>query len=159
VSQHSVSLEKGCAERRVVALAGDFTMANRNQIPQLWTTYFQAGAEIEAAVEGAMYGVSFGADGHGNFRYGVGVEVSAEPLSLPDGFCLISLSAGDYAVLRAFGPVTKLPAMFDGLFERWIPENGFVPAPGAVFERYPSSDRNGPEAMEYEIWAPVTTRP
>lgn len=142
-------------EAFVVGTVGDYTMETRHTIPAQWEAFFQAGYEIGNAVPGAMYGVSYGADGAGAFRYGVGVAVSARPDTLPEGTCAITLSAGDYAVLRAFGPVAELPESFDWMFSTWLPGSGRQIREGAVFERYPDDSRNGPDGMAYEIWVPV----
>ena len=107
------------------------------------------------AVEGAMFGVSFGADGQGGFRYAIGVEVDPVPDSLPEGCCAVSLSAGTYAVLRRFGPIAGLPHAMDQMFSVWLPNSAFTQREGAVFERYPNDERNGPDGMAWEIWVPV----
>lgn len=142
----------------IVGTSQAYTMQTRHEIPAQWSAFFQAGYEIPDAKPGAMFGVSFAADGQGGFRYGVGVEVAATPDQTPDGTCVMLLSEGDYAVVRAFGPVAELPAQFDGLFSQWMPASEFVPREGAVFELYPDDPRNGPDGMAYEIWAPVVAK-
>lgn len=145
-----------CQERQIVGIARDYSMETRGEIPRLWQTFFQTGYEIPNAVSGATYGVSYMANGKGDFRYAVGLEVNPVPEVLPDGTCTVTLSAGDYAVFRQFGPMSELPANFDRLYSEWIPAAGCVPREGAAFERYPEDPRNSPEVMAYEIWAPVT---
>lgn len=145
-----------CTERYVVGTVGDYTMETRNQIPQQWADFFAVDFQIENVIQGAMFGVSFGMDADGGFQYGVGLEVSARPDTLPDKLCLITLSSGDYAVQRAFGPVTDLPTVFDEVYSKGIPAAGLGVREGAVFECYPDDPRNGPDGMAYEIWAPVT---
>ena len=144
--------------RHVVGIAGDYTMATRHAIPAQWQAYFGAGRRIENAVPGAMYGVSHMQDGQGGFRYVVGTQVDPLPDVLPEGCCSVRLSGGKYAVLRAFGPMTDLPASFDGLFADWLPHSDYRLRAGAVFERYPEDARNGPQGMAYEIWVPVARR-
>lgn len=144
-----------CPERVVAATVRDYTMQTRGAIPGQWQGFFDAGYDIPGAVSGATYGVSFMADGQGAFRYGVGVEVDPVPDALPEGLCLIVLSAGEYAVARRFGPIDDLPAMFDRVFSDLLPAAGRAPREGAVFERYPDDPGNGPRAMRYEIWVPV----
>lgn len=142
-------------ERHVVATVRDYRMDTRGEIPAQWQAFFEVGYRIANARDGAMFGVSFMADGKGAFRYGVGVEVDPVPDTVPDGTCVITLSAGDYAVLRRFGPVSELPGELDWLFSHAISGLGRRPREGAVFERYPDDPRNGPEGMAYELWAPV----
>ena len=64
-------------------------------------------------------------------------------------------SAGAYAVLRMFGPMTELPAHMDWLFCEWLPASGMTQREGAVFERYPPDPRNSQDAMAYELWMPI----
>jgi len=139
----------------IAGIAGDFTMDTRQEIPKLWHAFFSAGYEIPERNEAAMYGVSFSMDGKGGFRYGVGVSVTKEPAKMGERMCMMHLSEGPHAVLRAFGSVTELPAKFDHMFGKWLPSSGHTQREGAVFERYPEDERNGPEAMAYEIWVPV----
>ena len=141
--------------RHVVGMARDFSMQTRTEIPGLWQAFFASGTTVPNAIQGAMYGVSFNADGKGNFRYGVAVEVPDKPESIPDGMCCMHLSEGPYAVLRAFGPMQDLPVQFDRMFNDWLPGPDWAIREGAWFERYPDDARNSPEAMAYEIWAPV----
>jgi len=143
-------------EAHVVGTVDDYTMETRHTIPTQWKAFIHAGFDIGNVVPGAMYGVSFSADGKGAFRYGVGMEVSSLPDPLPDGTCAITLSGGDYAVLRAFGPMMDLPESFDWLFADWLPGSSYLQRGGAVYERYPDDPRNGPGGMAYEIWVPVT---
>jgi AraC family transcriptional regulator len=145
--------------RTVVGTAKDYTMETRGGIPAQWQSYFDAGLEVANMLPGAMFGVSFDMDGDGGFRYAVAIEVASEPAELPEGTCVMTLSAGDHAVLRRFGPVSKLPEDFERMFRDWLPGSDFVQREGAVFEVYPHDPRNGPDGMAYEIWVPVTAMP
>lgn len=142
-------------ERIVVGTVRSYTMANRAEIPDQWHAFFDAGYTIPGALPDAMFGVSFDADNAGNFRYAVAREVPSEPADLTPDLSAITLAAGDYAVLRRFGPVARIPADFDRLFSEWLPASDFHIREGAVFERYPEDPRNGPDGMAYEIWIPV----
>ncbi|MDJ0822355.1 MAG: GyrI-like domain-containing protein [Paracoccaceae bacterium] len=143
-------------ERYVVGTAERYTMDTRSQIPAQWQAFFGAGHTIRHSVPGAMYGVSFGMEESGVFRYAVGVEVAGEPETTAEGLCSITLSSGDYAVLSAFGPPATMPQRFDWIFGSWLPSSGHSQREGAVFERYPEDARNGPDGMAYEIWVPIT---
>lgn len=146
------------AARHVVGTAGNYTMQTRHTIPAQWQAFHAAGHEIANAVPGARYGVSFGGDGEGGFRYVVGTEVSPVPDILPQGCCTVRLSGGKYAVARAFGPLSGLPATFDWLFSGWLPQSEYRLRAGPTFERYPDDARNGALGMAYEIWVPVARR-
>jgi len=146
------------AQGAVVALARDYTMETRGQIAQQWQEYFSRDHGVDTMADAAMYGVSFSADNQGAFRYGIGVLADPVPERLPEGTCTIILSAGDYAVLHAFGPLSELPAKFDAIFSTWLPVSDYVQREGAVFERYPEDPRNEPGRVAYEIWVPVTAK-
>lgn len=144
------------AARLIVGTSRDYTMDTRHEIPAQFQGWFAAGHQIPEAITGAVYGVSYNADGKGAFSYAVGVEVEGRPATLPDGTCIVTTDGGPHAVLRVYGPVAELPGNFDWLFSTWMPQAGFAPRPGAVYEMYPEDPRNGPDGMAYEIWAPVT---
>lgn len=72
-------------EGHVVGVARDFTMGTRHQIPALYNEFFSAGYEIAHVTPGGVYGVSFGTDDTGAFRYGVGYGVEPVPETRPKG--------------------------------------------------------------------------
>jgi len=142
-------------ERTIVALARDFTMDTRHEIPGLWNEFFSREFNVPSRVPGAMFGVSFAMTAPGAFRYGVGVEAD-DPKDLPEGACRITLSEGTYAVFHKQGPVTGIPALMDHIYCTWLPDSGFAVREGAWCERYPDDPNATPENMTYEIWAPVS---
>lgn len=146
---------KEMPERNVVALARSFTMETRSEIPALWQEYWSAGWELPGEIEPAQYGVSFSVTPDGAFRYAVGVQVEPTPGTLPDAACIVTLSAGRYAVFRNTGGVQQIPETFDAIFSRWLPSSGESQREGAVYERYPYDENSTPESMVYEIWVPI----
>lgn len=149
-----VALEHRCAGV-IVGMARAYTMDTRTEIPQLWQAVWGASDKVGKAEDAVMHGLSFDQDASGGFKYGVGWDVDAAPDALPEGFCVMHISGGDYAVRRAFGPLTELPAVFDDLFNTWLPQSGRSMREGAVFESYPQDERNTMERMAYEIWIPL----
>ena len=145
------------AERCIVALAWDYTMETRGEIPALWHELMNREFEVENIVPGAAFGVSYDHRPDGTFRYGVGFE-SSRPQKLPDGACLITLAAGTYAVFRKRAPIAELPPLFDHIFQTWLPASDYQKAEGAVFERYPDDPGATMDARVYEIWVPVAAR-
>ena len=146
-------------ERHAVGTVQDYTMDTRQLIGAQWHAFFDPGYDIPNTVDGAMLGISFGQDIHGGFRYAVAREVSPVPEAVPEGTSVIPLSSGDYAVLRAKGPMAELPASFDWLFTEWMPGSDYAIRVGAVVEYYPAdADPYAPETP-YEIWAPVQAKP
>jgi predicted transcriptional regulator YdeE len=148
------------SERNVVGTARHYTMDTRGEIGAQWQDFFDKGYDVQGALPGAMFGVSFSSDGKGGFRYAVAVEVETVPApdEMQDGLCAVTLSAGDYAVLRHFGQISALPGYHDRMFTEWLPASDHVVRAGAVFEVYPEDARNGPAGMAYEIWVPVTAK-
>ena len=141
--------------RHALVRARDYTMETRSEIPALFEAFFSANAEIPNAEIDALVGVSFDLDGKGAFRYGVGRIVSSVPDTVPDTMEAVALGAGTYAVFRAFGPVSDIPALFDWIFTTWFAESGSEMTGDPVFERYPNNPRNGDGGMVFEIWAPI----
>ena len=142
-------------ERVAVIMARDFTVDRRAEIPALFDAFFQADVVMADVADEALLGISFNMDGTGRFRYGVGRIVGRAPDAIPEGFEVLTLPASDYAVFRHFGPVTDLPVLLDRIFTEWLPSSGYSAKGDLVIERYPDDDRNGPDGMAFEIWAPV----
>lgn len=143
-------------QRQLVALSGQYSMATRHEIPALWQTFWQQQWHFDGEEEAACFGASFALQPDEQFSYAVGVHVKPLPASLPEGTCVVTLSAGRYAVFRMRGPVEDIPAAFDAIFCQWLPAAGVELREGAVFERYPHEASDGTENMTYEIWVPVS---
>lgn len=141
--------------RQLLALSRDYTLATRSEIPELWNTFWSAGWPYSSN-DGACYGACYTAKPDGSFSYAVGIPVSPLPSPLPDGACIVTLSAGRHAVFRNQGPVSELPAFFDAIFSEWLPASGESQRDGAVFERYPLDDNAALDNMRYEIWVPLS---
>lgn len=141
--------------RQLVSLSKEFTMDTRSDIPALWQAYWSAEWKLPGTLEPAQYGVSYSMKPDGRFSYAVGVSVEPMPEELPEGACVVTLSAGNYAVFRNRGPAQELPAMFDAIFTSWLPDCGKKQRDGAVFERYPYDEQSSAESMLYEIWVPM----
>lgn len=146
-------------ETHTLGFVRDYSMATLDELPELWDTFRNAPVVIPNYVPGAMFGVSFGADGLGSFKYGVTVQVDPVPEELPRGTSLARLPGGDYAVLRDFGTLDDVQLQFDWMLAEWLPVSPYTQRRGAIFERYPEDPRNGPDGMVFEIWVPVNDRP
>lgn len=139
--------------KTLVVLARRFDISTRGEIPKLWQDYFDQGIEAENMVPGAMWGVSFEFSDNG-FKYGCGVEVT-KPAGMSNGCCVVRMVGGTYAVLSQKIAVSQFPAMFDFVYNDWMPKSGYEPAEGAAAERYPHNAAETPDAMTCEVWAPV----
>ncbi len=142
------------SERSLVAMSRDFTLETRTAIPGLWSEFWTRKSEFPGQPEPASYGVSYAMQPDGRFSYAVGLSIDPMPEPMPEGTCVVTLSAGRYAVFRQRGPVGEIPMLFDAIFSTWLPNSVEQQRDGAVFERYPD-DGGSPDMMSYEIWLPV----
>jgi len=146
-------------ETHTLGFVQGYSMATLDEMPDLWRKFYTAPMVIPNYVPGAMYGVSFAADGLGTFKYGVTVEVDPVPAELPKGTSLARLPEGEYAVVQGFGTLEDVQLCFDWVIADWLPSSRYTQRRGAFFERYPEDPRNGPDGMVFEIWVPVNDRP
>jgi AraC family transcriptional regulator len=144
--------------KEMLALARDFTMETRHQIPKLWEDYFELQLSPANTEGDAIYGASFGMQPDGSFKYAVGMVVDP-PADLPGPTCHVSLRGGVYAVFRMTGPFSDIPAVFDAIFSEWLPASDWVTDAGAVIERYPTDMMGQEEQPSYEVWVPVARKP
>jgi AraC family transcriptional regulator len=142
-------------EKRLVALSRDYTIDTRKDIPELWNDFWAREWKFKGIEEQAAYGVSYSVQPDGRFSYAAGRNIDPIPEPLPEGACIVTLSAGRYAVFRTQGAVTEIPTLFDAIFSQWLPNSGEKLREGAVFERYPYDENASPKSMVYEIWVPV----
>lgn len=142
-------------EKRLVALSRNFTLDTRNEIPSLWNDFWSREWQLTGEEEQATYGVSYAMQQDGRFSYAVGRNITPTPEQLPEDACIVTLSAGQYAVFRNKSSVTEIPALFDTIFTQWLPNSDKKQREGAVFERYPYDENASPDSMAYEIWLPV----
>jgi len=146
-------------ETHTLGFVRGYSMATLDELPDLWRTFYEAPHVIPNYVPGAMFGVSFNADGMGSFKYGVTVEVDPVPDELPKGMSVARLPRGDYAVVRDFGTLDDVQLRYDWMIASWLPGSRYTQRRGAIFERYPEDPENGPDGMVFEIWVPVNDRP
>ncbi len=106
------------AEKPVVALSRDFTMSTRQEIPKLWEDYWSRDWNLGAEQEQASVSASYAVNPDGSFSYAVGIAVTPIPDPLPQDSCIVTLSAGRYAVFRDRGLVRGIPVLFDAVFSR-----------------------------------------
>ena len=142
-------------ERRLVALSREFTPKTSAEMPGLWDDFWSRGWELPGEVEQACYGVSYSSHQCGHFFYAAALNVEPIPDEMPKDACVVTLSAGRYAVFRERGPLQEIPGTFDAIFATWLPNSGETQREGAVFERYPYNEDGPPETVAYEIWVPI----
>jgi len=144
-------------EKLLVALSCDFDQKTRVKIPELWNDFWSREWDLPGKQEQACYGASYASHPDGRFSYAAGLSIEPMPEQMPQGSCVITLSAGRYAVFRKRGAVQEIPKLFDAIFTHWLENSGEKQRAGCVFERYPFEDGGSPDSMAYEIWVPVAS--
>lgn len=142
-------------ERRLVALAREFNPETRKEMPDLWDDFWSREWNLPGEEEQACYGASYCAQPDGRVTYAVGLNIQPIPEVRPEGACIVTLSAGRYAVFRKRGSLREIPALFDAIFNEWLPNSGETQRAGAVFERYPYEKGNSLNSVAYEVWVPI----
>lgn len=142
-------------EKQIVALSRDFDLNTRTKIPDLWNEFWSREWNLAGEEEHACYGASYAAHPDGRFSYAVGISIKPMPEQMPEGSCVVTLSAGRYAVFRKRGPAQEIPELFDSIFTHWFGNSGEKQRTGCVFERYPYEEGGSPDSMAYEIWVPI----
>lgn len=124
------------------------------EIPALWPKFVARIPEIQHQTEPHVtYGVMRHAEAtFESLDYMAAVAVS-DAHRIPDGLTRGALPAGTYAVFSY--PLSQLPKGFHEIFNRLLPESGWIQAPGPYFERYDASfDPKNPDSP-VEIHIPV----
>ena len=143
--------------RKIVGISRDYDMATRHQIGAQWQDYCDADIRVENEVAGAMYGVNYKFRDGGRFSYCIGVAVNPVG-AVSEGSCVVTTANGPHAVFRMRAPITRLPELFDHIFQTWLPASDFAAAEGAVVECYPDEPMDTAGHPVYEIWVPVRKR-
>ena len=140
---------------RLTGLVDHYTLETRGGIPSLWCRFVPHIGTVPGQIGGmTTYGVSFNAKPNGEFDYMAAVEASAE-ISKHAELTEIQIPARRYAVFTHAEAVDSIPAAFDAIYGKWIPECGLKIAKAPCFERYteefnPQTGRGG-----IEFWIPL----
>jgi AraC family transcriptional regulator len=124
------------------------------EIPAMWPKFVARIPEIQHRIEPHVtYGVMRHAEAtFESLDYMAAVAVS-DAHRIPDGLTRASLPAGTYATFSY--PLSQLSKGFHDIFNRLLPDSGWIQAPGPHIERYGESfdpkDANSP----VEILIPV----
>ncbi|MEO6279735.1 GyrI-like domain-containing protein [Roseateles sp.] len=130
------------------------TLPRSPQIPALWPRFVARIGEIAHPAEAQVsYGVMQSVDGALEYMAGIAVTSAA---AVPPGMTVQQLPAGAYACFSY--PLSGLGAGFSEIYERLLPESGYVQRPGPSFERYGPDFCPDEPASLVEIWLPVAPK-
>jgi AraC family transcriptional regulator len=138
---------------KVAGLNRRFSMQNTAGIPGLWQSFGPHIGSISGEVPGVAYGVCHNTDGDA-FDYLCGVEVRS-PSDLPQGFTLLEVPAGRYAIFHHGGHVTDIHAVMKAIFSDWLPASGHQMAAAPVLERYGREFDPRTGAGGFDIYVPL----
>lgn len=151
---------------RVLAKTKEFSTEDTmqlNEIPKFWdeckrdgTVNTLCGAlKMEHPVTDtpAVLGLCDGDGCLNSVKYSIAVE-STVPAA-PEGFQLIDIPAGTWAIFKCVGPMPgAIQDLWRRIYEEFFPQSDYQPAKGIDFELYPEGDTRNP-GFECEIWLPV----
>ena len=131
-----------------------FTAETREQIPALWQRLAAVTGKIPGQIDRTAYGVINNSHDARGFRYLAGVEIPAEA-PVPEGYQVVHLEAGHYAVFTHRQHVSKLFTTMCAIYRDWLPLSKIAPADAACFERYGADFDPASGLGTIEIWLPV----
>lgn len=137
---------------KVVGLSGEFSQQTNDQIPALWTAFWNRHKEVRSALGGHCFGMCIGVDDD-RFTYLAAVEVT-DLDDVPEGMCGCDIAAQTYAVfsvpLAGKDPIGKeLGRANRFIWKTWLPESGYRFAKAPDFEYY--DERFDPKTLRGEI--------
>lgn len=136
----------------VGGMNASYTLETRPKIGGQWEQFIQRLPGLPGRIGAETYGVCWNQSGC-SFDYLTGAQV-AEGAALPAGFQTVRIPAGRYAVLGHRGPIASIPATFDAIWSKWVPDCGLKIAARPSFERY--TDKFNPATSEgMDIWIPL----
>lgn len=108
-------------------------------IGPLWDSFFEKHGELPGSL--GVVGLSWGDGGGGGFSYLAGHKVAAgtgAAIAAERGMETLSVRGGRYVCVDWQGTPDEMKAMFQDIFKRIIPENGYkMTADGVCVEDYP----------------------
>lgn len=131
-----------------------YTRDTAQEIPEQWRQFVPLLGKIPGQVGSTTYGVTWNVEPDCSFEYLTGVEIS-DPKQIGDDLNSVRLASRRYAVLTHKGHVSQLPATFEKIWSKWVPDCGLDVAKAPCFERYTSKFDPSTGRGEVEIWIPL----
>lgn len=135
---------------------------NHVVIPALWDRFIERLGEVPARREGVEWGAceSLPADAPrrhpDELLYTAAAELMREDVALPEGFRLVQVPPGRYAVFIHEGSLERLDETLSYIHELWLPGSGHALRDAPHLERY---DRErfclNSEESELDLWVPI----
>jgi predicted transcriptional regulator YdeE len=138
----------------IAGLNASYNRETRSGIPAQWCQFVPRMGQIPAQKSPMTYGVSWNCQPDCKFDYLTGVEVS-DPSMLPGDLTVVKVPAARYAVFPLSKHVSTMPATFDTIFSKWVPDCGLPVADGPCFERYTPEFNPQTGMGGMEIWVPL----
>jgi AraC family transcriptional regulator len=131
-----------------------YTRDTAQGIPQQWDRFAPLIGKVPGQIGSTSYGVTWNTKPDCTFDSLTGVEIS-DPTQLGDEWNSLRLASRRYAVFTHKGHVSRLPATFDTIWSKWVPDCGLPIAKAPCFERYTSKFDPKTGTGEVEIWIPL----
>ena len=145
------------AERGAFLVAGlseRHSPETMEEIAVLWQRFMPHIGNVPGQLGSVAYGVCSNSDGHGNFDYLAGVEVS-ETAQLPPQLTAFLIARQRYAVFTHRGHILTIPHAWAEIFGRLLSDAGLRPLGAPSFERYDERFDPASGSGEVEIWVPL----
>lgn len=136
------------------------TTLKTNMIPQLWDNYMPRMSEVQNIVNPETgYGICFYENitdftNETPFSYMACQEVS-DTSNIPKEMSTREIAPAKYALFTHKGPVNTLQETYLNIYNKWLPEGGFIPAKADMFELYDERFKFGEATSEMDIYIPI----
>lgn len=141
---------------RIAGLSATYDHETRKNIPAQWDRFTRFEKTIPGRIGESTYGVCSNFHGPGCFDYLCGVEVDGSN-ELPDGLTRIRVPAQRYAVFTHRGPIAEIAAVFDHIWNHWLPTSGCKSVETPCIECYSEDFDAAKGRGTVEIWIPIKT--
>lgn len=135
---------------------------NQVVIPALWDRFIERMGELSARREGVEWGVCRALPAGAprshpdELRYTAAAELVRDDVPLPEGFDLVRVPAGRYAVFVHEGRLERLDETLSFIHELWLPASTHALRDAPHLERYDRERfRLNSEDSELDLWIPI----
>lgn len=137
-----------------IGLARNFDPKTIKDIPGLWAEFNNRTHEVDGPMTERNYGICYGAQEDGQFRYLAGNEASPDTAA-PKGMDRLSVPQGRYAVFTYTGHLSDMAAFVGAIWDHGLSDAGLTVRNAPDYELYDT--RMNPDTGEgtCEIWIPV----
>ena len=123
----------------------------QGEIPKLWGEFTTRLKSETVSMEKPCYGLCYDMNHDGTFTY-MSATLFEEGEDVPVGMQKREIAGGKYAIFTFKDELSKLPAFFTQIYEKFLPENGLERGEGEDMEYY---DERFDISGEIDIYIPV----